>query len=180
MTFWKTAALCLVLSTSALHAQELSAEARAAATERVEGFKTSFAAGDMGAPLDYMPPKLLSRLASLQGVDEATLIEMTKANMAELAPKMKFDSVSMNVDAATYQMTPDGSLGYLLIPTEIVMTIEGAGKMKATSDMLAFQDDGQWYLARVTDPSHTALLQDAYPAFAGVTFKGETIEPVLD
>ncbi|MGL4236722.1 hypothetical protein, partial [Tabrizicola sp.] len=81
MTFWKTAALCLALSTSALHAQELSEEGRAAMTERVASFNEIFASGDMGAVFDYMPPKVLESLAAQSGVDQATLIEMSKAQI---------------------------------------------------------------------------------------------------
>ncbi|MGL4238915.1 hypothetical protein, partial [Tabrizicola sp.] len=172
--------LCLALSTSALHAQELSEEGRAAMTERVASFNEIFASGDMGAVFDYMPPKVLESLATQSGVDQATLIEMSKAQIDQAMAMVKIDSFSMDVDAATYQMTPDGSLGYVLIPTETVMTVEGAGKMKATGDTLAFEDGGEWYLARVDDPGQAAILQAAYPAFAGITFKPGVMEPVAE
>jgi hypothetical protein len=180
MSFWKTAALCLVVSTSALQAQELTDDARAAVTERINGFNASMAAGDMGAVFDYMPPKVLESLAGQSGLDVPTLIEMSKAQIETAMAAITIDSFAMNIDAATYQMTPDGSLGYLLVPTETVMTIEGAGKMKATGDTLAFEDAGEWYLARVDDPGQAAMLQAAYPAFAGVTFTPGVTEPVTE
>jgi hypothetical protein len=180
MSFWKTAAICLVLSTSALQAQELSDDARAAVTERVNSFNASMAAGDMGAVFDYMPPNVLTSLAGQSGVDVPTLIELSKTQIGAAMATVKIDSFAMNVDAATYQTTPDGSLGYLLIPTETVMTIEGAGKMKATGETLAFEDGGEWYLARVDDPGQAAILQAAYPAFAGVTFTPGVTEPVTE
>jgi hypothetical protein len=180
MTFWKTAVLCLALSTSALHAQELTDEARAAVTERVNSFNQSMAAGDMSAVFDYLPPKLLSSLAAQGGVDVPTLIEISKAQIEEGMAMVTIDSFSMDMDAATYQMSPDGSLGYLLIPTETVMTVEGAGKMRATSDTLAFEDEGEWYIARIDEPNQTAILQAAYPALAGIAFKPGAIEPVAE
>jgi hypothetical protein len=180
MSFWKTAALCLALSTSALYAQELSDEARAAVTERINGFNASMTAGDMGAVFDYMPPNVLTSLAGQSGVDVPTLIEMSKTQIAAAMAAVTIESFSMNIDAATYQTTPDGSLGYLLIPTETVMTVEGAGKMKATGETLAFEDGGEWYLARVDDPGQAAMLQAAYPAFVGVTFTPGVTEMVAE
>ncbi|MGL4236724.1 hypothetical protein [Tabrizicola sp.] len=180
MNFWKTAALCLALMAPAAEAQELSANARTALTERVEAFSASVAEGDMGAAFDFMPPRLLTAFADLSSVDVPTFVEMGKAQMETVMASATINSFSMDADAATYQMTPDGSLGYVLIPTETVMTIEGAGKMKSTAETLAFEDEGEWYLARTDNPSLVTLLQTVYPAFEGVTFKSEITEPVVE
>jgi hypothetical protein len=178
MTFWKSALLGLAISLSAAHAQELSDEARTAMTARVDGFSESLAEGDMGAVFDYMPPKILAFLAQQSGTDEATLIEASKTQIAAAMATVTIDDFTMDVEGATYHMTPDGSLGYLLIPTVSLMTVEGVGRMKATSETLAFEDDGEWYLARVDDPGQAGIVQAAYPAFAGVVFAPGTIEPV--
>lgn len=179
MRLWQIAALCLALSAPVL-AQELSAEARAAMTERVQTFKNTFDAGDIGALFDYMPPKILAEMAREMAVDEATFIEQIKVKMEQVMSMVKVNSFVMDLDAATYQMTPDGSMGYVLIPTEMLMTIEGAGKMKSTSQIVAFEDDGEWYLVGMDQVGQVPRLQAAYPAFAGVTFKPGTMEMVAD
>jgi hypothetical protein len=178
MSFWKPAVLAFALSFSAAYAEELSDDAKAAMTTRVEAFGTSVAGGDMAAVFDYMPPKVLAYLAEQSGLEEAALIEASKAQIATAMALVKIDEFSMDTDAATFQMTPDGSRGYVLIPTETVMTVEGAGTMKATSETLAFEEDGEWYLARIDDPSQAQILQTAYPEFSGITFKPGTVEAV--
>ncbi|MGL4238914.1 hypothetical protein [Tabrizicola sp.] len=180
MTFWKALVLGFALSISAVAAQELSDEDRAAMTARVDAFKATFAAGDMGAVFDYMPPKLIQALAAQSGMDEATLIELTKAEIEQTMAVVTFDSWSMDLEAATYQMTPDGSRGYMMIPTEALMTIEGAGQIKAVGETLVFEDEGKWYLLRIGEPAMNALFQTAYPEFAGITFKPEVMEPVAE
>jgi hypothetical protein len=178
MTFWKPALLILGLSASAVSAQDISDEAMAALATRVDAFSTSVAGGDMGAVFDYMPPLVLSSLAAQSGLDEAALIEASKSAIAEAMKTVTIDSFEMDVEGATEHATPDGSINYALIPTSTIMTIEGAGGMKATGDTLAFEQDGKWYLARVDDPSQAALLQAAYPAFVGVTFAPGEMTPV--
>jgi hypothetical protein len=158
MTFWKAAVVGFALSLSAAQAQELSDDARTAMTARVDAFNDSIGSGDMGAVFDFMPPKILSSLAQQSGVDEATLIEMSKAEIETAMATVSIDAYSMDLETATYLMTPDGSRGYLLVPTVTEMTVEGAGKMKASSETLVFEDEGEWYLARVDDPGQAQLL----------------------
>jgi ketosteroid isomerase-like protein len=178
MTYWKAALLGLALSVSAAQAQELSDEARAAMETRVDDFGAAMSGGDMGAVFDFMPPQLLTFMATQAGIDEAALIEMSKAQIETAMATVTIDSFSMDTSAAKIEATPDGSVTYALIPTTTVMTVEGAGTMQATGDTLAFEEDGEWYLARVDDPGQAALLQSVYPAFAGVTFTPGTVAPV--
>ncbi len=178
MKFWKPALLALALSVSAVQAEEMSAEASEAMTARVGAFEETLAAGDMGAIFDFMPPKVLAMLATQAGISEDQLIEASKAQIAAAMESVTIDSYVMDLDAATYQMTPDGSRGYALIPTETMMSVEGVGKMKATSQTLSFEDEGEWYVARVDDPGQAQLLATAYPEFAGIDFPAGTMEPV--
>ncbi|NJM81851.1 MAG: hypothetical protein HC844_04525 [Tabrizicola sp.] len=184
MTFWKSALLVLSLALpaglplSAVHAQELSDSAREAMTTRIDAFNETVAGGDMGAVFDYMPPKILSLLATQSGLAQEELIAASKAQIELAMATVTIDSFSMDIDAATYQLTPDGSRGYVLIPTETVMTVEGAGGIRATSETLAFEDEGEWYVARIDEPTQAQLLQTAYPEFVGVEFKPGTMEPV--
>jgi hypothetical protein len=178
MTVWKAALLGLTLSFSAAQAQELSDEARTAMETRVDAFGAAMASGDMGAVFDYMPPKLLESMAAQAGIDQAALIEMSKAQIETAMATVKIDSFEMDTASATTAATPDGSITYVMIPTTTVMTVEGAGTMQAKGDTLAFQEEGEWYLARVDDAGQAALLQSIYPAFAGIAFTPGTVEPV--
>jgi hypothetical protein len=176
MTFLKTVVLGFALSISTAHAQELSDEERTAMIDRVDAFSESMAEGDMGAVFDYMPPEVLALLVEQSGQDEETLIEMSKAQIEMAMATVTVDDFAMDIEAATYQMTPDGSRAYLLIPTQTMMTIEGSGTVIASSETLAFEDEGEWYLARVDEPAQAALIQTAYPEFVGVEFAPGTIE----
>ncbi|MGL4236725.1 hypothetical protein [Tabrizicola sp.] len=180
MTFWKTAALFLALVAPAAEAQELSDEARAALSETVDRYHKSMTAGDWGATFDYMPPKILADLVREGGGDEALIMETTKSLMEEAMAIVTIESFSFDLEAATVHLTPDGSITYILIPTEAVVTVDGMGKMKNTGDTLAFEDAGEWYLYRIELSGEDDILKAAYPAFEGVSFEGEIIEPVAE
>jgi hypothetical protein len=58
------------------------------------------------------------------------------------------------------------------------MTIEGAGKVRATSETLALKDDGVWYLVRIDEAAQSDLVKKIYPGFADFEFKPGAMEPV--
>ncbi len=178
MTFFKALIVAVALSVAPAAAQDLSDADRAAMTARVDAFNAAFVAGDMAAIFDFMPPPILTRLAAQTGMEEEALLAAMKDQIDAAMAIVTIDSYAMNLDAATYSITPDGTRPYALIPTETVMTVEGAGKMRATSETLAFADAGKWYLVRIDEAAQVTLLTEAYPEFADVTFTPGTLTAV--
>lgn len=180
MRFAKTAFLALALSfgLSPALADEMPAADRAAMDARVDSFNAAFASGNFASVFDYMPPPVLAALASQSGMTEAELLDATRMQIEAAMKSVTLESFRMDTDAATYRTTPDGSRGYALIPTETVMKAEGVGRIRATSETLAFADGGEWYLVRIDEPAQVQLLQTAYPEFQGVAFTSGRMEAI--
>jgi hypothetical protein len=177
-TLFKAAVLTLSLLTTPAFSEPIPAADLPAITARVEAFDAAFREGNMAAVFDYMPAKILSNLSTQSGVSEEELKSLM-AEQIELAfETVTIDEFGMDMATATWATTPDGSRGYAMIPTFTVMSIEGAGTMRAEGDTLAFNDDDKWYLVRVDDPAQVQMLTAVYPEFNGVTFAPATITPL--
>lgn len=178
MSFLKALLVALTLSATPAFAQDFPAADRAAMTARVDDFNAAFRSGDMAAIFDFMPPKVLSNLATQSGMEEEALLAAIKDQIDAAMAIVTIDSFAMDIDGSTYSVTPDGSRPYALIPTETIMTVEGAGKMRATSETLAFADAGIWYLVRIDEAAQVTLLTDAYPEFKGISFAPGTLTTI--
>ncbi len=159
----------LALSSPAM-AQELTPEASARIEQRLADFNAVMTRMDMGATFDFVPPKLKVKIAETFGVKPDDLKTAMADVMAEALKTVKFESFNMDFASATIATTSDGSRTYALIPTETIMAVEGAGKFRATSQTLAMDEDGEWYLVRVDDPNQSNLIKQVYPEFADVDF----------
>jgi hypothetical protein len=159
-------------------AAEIEQADRDAIAARIEQFNSAVGGGNLASTLDYMPARLLDHMASKFGMTTDQLKEATIAAIAATAETVTFESFGMDLDKAAFETTPDGSRVYGLIPTETVMSIEGGGKMRATSETLALEDGGEWYLIRVDEPNQVLMLKEVYPEFADVEFKPGTMEAV--
>jgi hypothetical protein len=177
-TLFKAALLACALVAAPAFADPIPEADRAAIAARVDAFDAAFKGGDMAAMFDYMPPKVLANLATQSGMSEETLMAAMKEQIDAAFETVTVDDFGMDMASATWAMTPDGSRGYAMIPTFTVMTVEGAGKMRAEGDTLSFSDDGKWFLVRVDDPAQVQLLTAVYPEFNGVTFQPASITAV--
>lgn len=180
MSFFKYAAFALALTVSPACADEMPDDLRTVLTAEVANFGQQFNDGNMGAIFDYMPVKVIENLTAQAGISQEDLFAAMQTEIDSAMSQVTIDDFSMDMDTASWQMTPDGSIGYALIPTVTDMTVEGMGKVHATGETLAFQEDDQWYLVRVDDASQAQLLTTAYPAFEGVTFTPGTMETVAE
>jgi hypothetical protein len=176
--FFKAAILALTLVATPAIADPIPEADRAAIAGRVDAFDAAFRGGDMAAVFDFMPTKILSNLAAQSGMSEDALKTLMKEQIDIAFETVTIDEFGMDMDTATWAMTPDGSRGYALIPTMTVMTAEGVGKMRSEGDTLAFADDGKWFLVRVDDPAQVQLLTAVYPEFTGVTFEPASMTAV--
>ncbi|MGL5010648.1 MAG: hypothetical protein ACRC6I_12260 [Paracoccaceae bacterium] len=175
---FKAALLALTLAAAPAFAGPIADADRAAVTERVDAFNTAFLGGDMAAVFDFMPPKIISSIATQSGMTEEALMAAMKEQIDMAMAMVTIDSFGMDMETASAETTPDGSRTYVLIPTFTEMTVEGAGKMRADGETLAFEDEGKWYLVRVDDPAQVQLLTAVYPEFTGVTFTPAAITPM--
>jgi hypothetical protein len=66
----------------------------------------------------------------------------------------------------------------VMIPTEIIMSVTGSGKVKSVSKTLALQEDGTWYLISIADANQATMIQGAYPEFAKVDLPAGTITAI--
>ncbi len=178
MSFLKALLVALTLCASPAFAQDFPAADRAAMTARIDDFNADFVAGDVAAIVDFMPPKILSSLSTQTGMEEEALRAAIKDELDAALEIVTIDSYKMHTAAATYNLTPAGDQAYVLIPTETVMTVDGAGRMRATGETLAFADAGTWYLMRIDEAEQVQLLTDAYPAFRGVAFTPGTLTTI--
>jgi hypothetical protein len=179
MTFLKSALVACAMMLQPALADELPDDLRVALTAEVANFGQRFNDGDMIGVFDYMPDKVVKYLSAQAGLSETDLFAKMNVEIEKAMEEVTIDDFSMDMDTATWSLTPDGSTGYALIPTVTEMTVEGLGKVHATGETLAFQEGGDWYLGRVSDATQAHLLIAAYPAFEGVAFTPGTME-VMD
>lgn len=161
-------ALMAGLSTTQVVAQEITSADRAAIAARVDQFNEAMRNGRIGDTVDFIPPRLLSAIATQSRVSEADLKLAMAAQAVEALKVVKFLSFGMDLPAAKAGVTPDRSRGYMLIPTDTLMEMPDHQHIQSKSTTLAFQDSGQWYLMRVDNAAHLAKLRESYPEFAGV------------
>lgn len=166
------------LLTAPLHAQEVTDEEKAAIQTRIDEFGAVMKSGDLSGTFDFIPGKVREHIASQSGMTVDQLKAAMKEQMGAMLSTVTFDEFGMDLANATFTATPDGSRTYGLVPTHNVMTIEGQGTIRAESQTLVMQDEGEWYLVRVDDPQQVGMLQAVYPEFAGVEFPPATMTPV--
>ena len=171
-------ALLASVAAAPVLAQEITDGDRAAIEARMAQYDEAMASGDLAALVGYVPPPLMDYIAGQAGVPADALVDTVRAQMGGMLDGVTIDAFAMDLDAAAFQLTPDGSRTYGLIPTTTTMTVEGAGTMRAASDTVAIEDGGDWYLVRVDDASQVAILTAVYPEFEGVAFTPGTMEAV--
>jgi ketosteroid isomerase-like protein len=174
--------VCVILSMLTIGRQsavseELDAAQTSALQARVEGFSAIIAKGDMAAVFDYMPPKVLQEFAKQTGASIDQIKAATTTQMEQVMKTVTFDSFTMDLKSSKAGKLADGMI-YTLIPTETRMSVESAGKVRATSETLALNDAGVWYLVRIDTPAQSDLVKKIYPGFADIEFKPGTMEPV--
>jgi len=173
------ALLCLWMPGVAL-GQQMTPEDRDRIEARINQLSGHVRAGDFGATLDVVPPRLKAVLLNETGIDEASLKREMNRIWADLLREEELSLFGFDIDlaAASERVTPNGQHTYLAIPTETRLKVENSGSFRIRTQTLALEDNGQWYLIRMDRPEQTALLIRAYPGFDGVIFPAS--ETVID
>lgn len=175
------AAAVVVALAAPVFAAEFTDEQLEGLAARIESFDAAMKASDMSQVMDVVPPKVLDKIAAGFHVTTEQLIEATQQQMDQVLKDVKIVSFGMDLDAAEFLETADGT-PYALIPTETVIDMgeQAGGKTKASSSTLGLFDEETWYLVRVEDAQQVAILKEVYPAFADVEFPTGSMEPVTE
>lgn len=157
-------------------AQDLTEDEHAGLTQRVSAFNAALLAADTPEILGVTPPRIYEHIAGQAGIPVPQLREMLVQQTERVMADVIFEWAEMSMDAATYHQTPDG-LGYALVPTRVIMASQGT-RFVAVSDTLAFQDEGKWWLLRVSEAPQVEILRQVYPSFAEVAFAPGKMTPL--
>jgi hypothetical protein len=158
-------------------AAELTPDQQAGLDARIASFDAAMRESDMAGILGVIPPAVLTQIATNYGVTSEDLVTSAQQQIDEALKSISIVSFGMDSSGAEAVEIGDGSI-YVMIPTETVMDLGQAGKMRSASETLALLDDGTWYLMAVDDPAQIAVLRQVYPAFADVEFTAATMEVV--
>jgi len=168
-------ALFAVLAPRGAHSRSLAAEETAALAATVARFDTAMRESRFADVVDVIPPRVLQAIASKGG---GTVDDLRKAMLEQIDRAMrsvKIVSFAMDLQGGRHAELADGS-PYVLIPTRTWMDAGSKGRLKASSETLALLDEGKWYLLRVENQGHVALLRETYPGFGNVEFAKGTME----
>jgi len=168
------AALSIALSGGPASAQSVTEADRAQIQSRINELSALINQGDMVGAIEVVPPRLQDMISTRFGIPRDQLKAAMQEAMGPMLAQVKVDGYGMDLAAASVLNTPTGNRTYLLIPTWTEMTVQGAGRFRAETQTLAWQDEGQWYLIRVEDAPQQAMLREAYPELVGVEFPAGT------
>lgn len=178
MVYRLIAALAVVAALAGpAFAAELTPDQQAGLEARIASFDNAMRTSDMTGILGVIPPAVLTQIATNYGVTSADLVASAQEQIDEALKSIAIESFGMDLAAAEAIDLADGTT-YVMIPTETVMDLGEAGKMRSVSETLAILDGGTWYLMAVDDLEQIAVLRQVYPAFVDVEFTAATIEAV--
>lgn len=167
------ALVCFVSAASTLLARSPLPAEISALQARIDTFDKLMQERRYGELVDQMPPRLLETVARKGGVSLDQLRPLMRAQIDRVMQTGSIESFSMDLAKAEFRSLPNGDL-YTLIPTTTRMTVTGL-KATSRSTTLGLIDDGAWYLLRVSE-AQIPILNEAYPAFAGVEFQKDSLE----
>lgn len=167
-------AAALSFGTCLAQAQDLSETDRAAIVAAVDGFVAAMDAQDHDVIAQTVPPRMIAHLADRAGVEVEAVRTALIAEMRELSGQAVIVEYRIDPDRMAVGRLDDG-LPYALLPTETVVQVDGR-KVRVSSQSLALQDAGEWFLVRVSDPQQVTLLHTVYPGFAEMEFAPSTTE----
>ena len=156
-------------------ARAVTAEETVALTAAIARFDNAMRESRYADVIEVIPPRIIGAIAAKAGATQEQLRKSMLEQIDKAMAVVKIVSFGMDLKTGRHAELPDGT-PYILIPTETRMQAEGVGNVRATSETLALLDDGKWYLLRVENPLHVAILRETYPEFAKVEFAKGTME----
>lgn len=162
-------ALAVPLATG-VEARDLTSVERGTLARAVAQFDRAMRTKNIAAIIDVVPPRVTQHMAARAGIDHARLRRAVIQQTREVMNANVIQGFAMDVANARYGATANGT-PYALIPTTTVVSLGGKNVTK-TSNTLAMQDGGRWYLLDLNQPSRVAIFTQVYPEFQGVPLGG--------
>lgn len=125
---------------------------------------------------ETIPPKVLDGLAAQSGLSEDELVEAMEVAMAITFETVTLEDFHFDRANESVWRLNDGTT-FIRLPTVTDLSIKGAGKMRATSETIAFLEGGKWYLMRTDQRAQVDVFIEAYPQFGGVEFSRGSLVP---
>lgn len=143
----------------------LSTSAKQSLEARVNAFDREVNRGNLGASVDYLPPKIIALLTEETGVSA----EFVKAAAGAMLEGMTSDmNISGGHDLSQALVgTAGNGMPYAVIPGAAHVEIDGQS-MTDQGYSLALLDGGTWYLVALNDQEAVDEVRQAYPEFQGV------------
>lgn len=132
---------------------------------RVAAFDRDLNRGNLGAVVDYLPPKMIADLSAGVDADPEFLKAAVGAMLDGMTRELKIAGRS-DLSQALVGTTAAGN-PYALVPGAVTITA-GRELMTQQGNTLALLDGGQWYLVGLSDAETAADIRKSYPEFRGV------------
>lgn len=149
-------------------AQNITANDRAQISQQATKLHRLFIAGKYRQMYGMMSPRFAAHLKREHGLPLFAITRFLGSDMKSRMRGVTVHSHAIAVDHAQFSQTSAGR-AYALLPA--VLDAENAeGRAKFMSHLLAFKDDGKWYIMRVDRARARETLTAVYPDFAGINF----------
>lgn len=168
--------IALLIGLPPAHAQRGDAESRAAVDAAFAQAREIGLANDFDAFYDTMPPAILALRAERAGAPLDAYVEGLKV-------RDRVSAEGLETLAYEFLYTRGGSLdlpggGYaVIVPSLSIVRADGA-TFALVAETVALEDDGRWYVYRITGDAERELLASAYPAFAAVPLRPNAVVPL--
>lgn len=164
-----------LLATSPALAQSDADRARAQAA--IAQLIADTAAVDIEGISSVTPPTMLETLATMAGQDPAEAAAAMQTQIRDLMQQVNIESYEIDLAAGSGGVTATGR-PYFVVPSRMTMEVIGAGRVLGTSDILAFEDEEQWWLVRMDSPLSAIIVRRAFPDLTGIDFAPATTEEI--
>ncbi len=170
--------LALVLSLPAAARPLDRAEAKSL-DRAVTAYLAAIGAGDAGAIVAAMPPRVVSIFAAGTGMEEtalkATLVEQTAAMMKDTQVR-DLSADQSALDAGEDTLGDGTRVVWVLVPTAFV-SVTGGKATRSEQPLLAVREGRTWSFLRIDGTDRQELAALAYPFLAGRTFPAAKTAP---
>ncbi len=144
---------------------------------RMASYEALFAAGNIGASFDYVPPKLRYAMMQATGENEASMRDFVEQDWKRALETVSLQSFDFDLDVAKFE-TSQSDRPYVLIPSTMIVGVnDEPGKVvKTHSTTVAIMDGSEWYVARLDDEIMLKMFQSAYPDLAMIELPESTMK----
>ncbi|WP_131667967.1 hypothetical protein [Psychrobacter pygoscelis] len=166
-TLFKSLSIALLSISTMLASMSATAydpQDRAIIEDKVQLIVDSMERMDFAPIFAMMPSKVYDYFAESTGMSVDDIKQLMMAQSQQVFAGMSEDMVFtylVDLDNAKVRQSEIGR-DYLIIPTKLDMMNDGMG-IVMQGNMVAFEDDGKWFLMRIANQQHLDIIADIYP-----------------